>query len=92
LTLFVEGCKVSVWFKKGDFDKMKVFINDTFIEKRIKLGISVNDLAKTLKVTRQAIYALERKDNGINPKKAKKVAELFGMEFDDLFVLVKKNK
>ena len=55
---------------------------------RIRLGMSVKELAEEAGVTRQAIYALESGMMRPNPATAKKIVEALSIGFDDIFSLV----
>lgn len=56
---------------------------------RIKKGISQNDLAKAIKVSRQNIYLIEK--GKITPKlnMAFKIAGFFNLKIEDLFKINK---
>ena len=62
-------------------------MKNTVKEKRIKKGVSQKELAKSIKVSRQSIYLIEK--GLITPKLglAFRIAEFFRLKIEDLFNL-----
>ena len=57
-------------------------------ELRINQGMQGTDLARKAGVTKQNIYAIEKGRTNPTPALAKKLAEIFGVPFDNIFTLV----
>ena len=69
---------------------MKVFAKENFKTTRIKSGFSLSGLADTLEMSKQALGQIERRSNGVAPENARRIVELFGVEFDDVFELIER--
>lgn len=59
--------------------------SDVFIKARITSGYSQRDLAKRSGLSHAYISLLERSVKPVGPATAKKLSELLGKEFEELF-------
>ena len=64
---------------------IKVLAKDNLAEKRIREGLTGVDVAKKIGITKAGYYSIERGDNGVSPANAKKISEVLGCDFDELF-------
>ncbi|BBG26609.1 helix-turn-helix domain-containing protein [Sulfuracidifex tepidarius] len=72
----LEGEKLYIYKTRGGiFIKIK---HDLLKEKREEMGISIGELAKSLGVSRQAIYDYEKGDSDVTVEVAEKMLEIFG--------------
>lgn len=68
---------------------VKIKVNcSTLTELRIRKGMLGTDLARDVGITRQGVYGIESGRANPSPALAKKIAEVLGVEFDDIFSLV----
>ena len=58
------------------------------IELRIRQGMLGADLARGIGITRQGIYGIESGRAKPSPALAKRISEVLGVKFDDIFSLV----
>jgi len=72
----LEGEKLYIYKTRGGiFIKIK---HNLLKEKREEMGISIGELAKSLGVSRQAIYDYEKGDSDVTVEVAEKLLEIFG--------------
>ena len=64
---------------------IKVMAKDCLAEKRIREGLTGVDVAEKIGMTKAGYYSIERGDNGVSPANAKKISEVLGCGFDELF-------
>jgi putative transcriptional regulator len=82
----LDGDKLYIYKTRGGiFIKIK---HEILKEKREEMGLSIGELAKSLGVSRQAIYDYEKGDSDVTVEVAEKLLEIFGEDiignvFDD---------
>lgn len=57
-------------------------------EVRIRKGMTGADLAVQVGITKQGIYGIEKGRTSPSPALAKKISEMLGIPFDDIFSIV----
>lgn len=67
---------------------IKVYAKEDLREKRVKMGYTLTDLAERSGYTTSAFGKIERRKNGINPRRATKVLKALEVSFDDIFELI----
>ena len=68
---------------------MKIVAKDNLLEVIFKNGDNISSFAKKVGVSRQSIHFLLNGRSGINPTNAKKYLEVLGVEFDEVFEIIK---
>jgi transcriptional regulator with XRE-family HTH domain len=71
---------------------LKIYAKMNFREVRIKKGFTIVSLSEAIGVTKQTIGQVERRVNGIGPKKATEIANILGVSFDEIFELVERGE
>lgn len=68
---------------------MKILLKNSMEFKKLFItkGYTQTSLAKELGVSRSYIYKIINYGASIGPELAKKICELFGMEFEDIFFI-----
>lgn len=71
---------------------MKVYAKEhALVQARFRKGVSVLELASRLGVSRQAIYNIEKRRNGISPALCTEIVKVLGVEFDEVFTFEEKD-
>jgi transcriptional regulator with XRE-family HTH domain len=68
--------------------QVRIFAKEDFRSRRIRMGFTCESIAALTGYTTSAFSKVERRENGINPKRAKKVLEALQLDFDEVFELV----
>lgn len=69
---------------------MKIYAREGFTKELMVRGYSIPDLAKAIGVSKQSLYYVTKNVNGVSPSTAKKIADVLGVEFDEIFVFVER--
>ena len=72
---------------REDYKLIKIKARESFRKSRILAGESQNSLAKHANTTAGTISRVENRKSSITPKIAKKVVEVLGIGFDEIFVI-----
>lgn len=70
---------------------MKVYAKDDFRGIRVRKGLTLQQIAEKTGYTTSAFGKIERRLNGISPRRVETVLTVLEMSFDDCFELVRKN-
>lgn len=63
----------------------------SFMEARLKAGFSMRGLAAAAGISYGAVFHIEH-GKAVMPKSARKLCEVLGVEFDEVFMIVKEGK
>jgi transcriptional regulator with XRE-family HTH domain len=69
---------------------MKIYASEKMRLHRILQGLTIVELANKVEMSKQAVGQIERGNNGVGPANAKKIAEVLGVEFDEIFTFVER--
>lgn len=69
-----------------------VYAKEILRELRVSNGYTLEKLGKTVGYTASALAKIEKRHNGLNPRRVPKFLEVFGMEFKDLFEFIEREE